>query len=106
MKTKKQRNKLKLTDKENRRAAAGEGGWLLGEVSKTGEEDQKQQTSLGVQWLGLRAPRAGALGSIPHQGTRSHTSQLKIVRATTKAWHSQMSKQNVSLKKDILQVTK
>ena len=35
-------------------------------------------TSLVVQWLGLHAPNAGGLGSIPGQGTRSH------MHATTK----------------------
>ena len=29
-------------------------------------------TSLMVQWLGLRAPNAGDVGSIPGQGTRPH----------------------------------
>ena len=29
-------------------------------------------TSLVVQWIRLRAPNAGGLGSIPGQGTRSH----------------------------------
>ena len=43
-------------------------------------------TSLGVQWLRLRAPNAGGSGSIPGQGTmnRSHRPQLKIPHATTK----------------------
>ncbi|TEA09823.1 hypothetical protein DBR06_SOUSAS29710008, partial [Sousa chinensis] len=44
--------------------------------------------SLVVQWLRLHAPNAGGLGSIPGQGTRSHMQQLKILRATTKTWHS------------------
>ena len=36
-------------------------------------------TSLGVQWLRLRAPSAGGWGSIPGQGTRSrsHMPQLR-----------------------------
>ena len=34
-------------------------------------------TSLIVQWLRLYAPNAGALGSIPDQGTRSHMLQLR-----------------------------
>ena len=34
-------------------------------------------TSLVVQWLRLRAPNSGGLGSIPGQGTRSHMPQLK-----------------------------
>ena len=32
-------------------------------------------TSLVVQWLRLQAPKAGGLGSIPGQGTRSRTPQ-------------------------------
>ena len=42
-------------------------------------------TSLGVQWLRLRAPKAGGTGSIPGQETRSHMLLLKPVMAT----HSQ-----------------
>ena len=34
-------------------------------------------TSLEVQWLRLHAPKAGAPGSIPGQGTRRHMPQLK-----------------------------
>ena len=34
-------------------------------------------TSLVVQWLRLRGPKAEGLGSIPGQGTRSHVSQLR-----------------------------
>ena len=48
-------------------------------------------TSLVVQWLSLRTPNAGDLGSIPGQGTRSrmlqlrvHMLQPKILRATMK----------------------
>ena len=41
-------------------------------------------TSLVVQWLGLRAPNAGVLGSIPGQGTGTHMPQLKTPHATTK----------------------
>ncbi|TEA34432.1 hypothetical protein DBR06_SOUSAS6410081, partial [Sousa chinensis] len=33
--------------------------------------------SLVAQWLKLCAPNAGDLGSIPGQGTRSHTPQLR-----------------------------
>ena len=43
------------------------------------------KTSLGVQWLGLRAPSAGGPGSIPFRGTGSHILQLKILSATIKA---------------------
>ena len=31
------------------------------------------------QWLRLHAPKAGVLGSIPGQGTRSHMPQLRPV---------------------------
>ena len=42
-------------------------------------------TSLVAQWLRLRAPNAGGLGSIPGQGTRSHMhAATKSLRATTK----------------------
>ena len=34
-------------------------------------------TSLVVQWPRLCAPKAGGLGSVPGQGTRSHMLQLK-----------------------------
>ena len=34
-------------------------------------------TSLVVQWLRLQGPNAGGPGSIPGEGTRSHTSRLK-----------------------------
>ena len=36
------------------------------------------RTSLGVQWLRLRTPSTGSLGSIPDQGTRSHMLQLWV----------------------------
>ena len=48
--------------------------------------------SLIVQWLRLRAPKAGGLGSIPVQGTTSHVPQLKILHATAKTQHSQINK--------------
>ena len=57
-------------------------------------------TSLVVQWLRLCAPNAEGPGSTPSQGLRSHVPQLKIphavmkvLRATTKTWHSQINKQ-------------
>ena len=40
-------------------------------------------TSLVAQWLRLRAPNAGGLGSIPGQRTESS-------QATGKGWHSQI----------------
>ena len=39
-------------------------------------------TSLGVEWLRLRASKAGGTGSIPGQETRSHMLLLKPVMAT------------------------
>ena len=54
-------------------------------------------TSLVVQCLRLRAPKAGGLGSIPGQGTRSympqlrvHMPQVKSPHVKTKNWHSQI----------------
>ena len=38
----------------------------------------KSRTSLVVQWLRLCTPKAGAPGSIPAQGTRSHVPQLRV----------------------------
>ena len=58
---------------------------------------QQRGTSLVVWWLRLHAPRAGALGSIPGWGTRSHLPQLrvymgnwKILCTTSKTWCSQI----------------
>ena len=45
-----------------------------------------------VQWLRLHAPTAGAQGSIPGWGTKSHKLQLKIQCAETKTKHSQIKK--------------
>ena len=36
-----------------------------------------EETSLVVQWLRLRAPNAGGLASIPGQGVRACTPQLR-----------------------------
>ena len=36
------------------------------------------RTFLVVQWLKLYAPKAGGLGSIPGQGIKFHTPQLKV----------------------------
>ena len=47
----------------------------------------KSETSLVVQWLGLHAPSAGGLGSIPDQ-------EANIPYAATKTWHSQISSLN------------
>ena len=58
---------------------------------------------LVVQWLRLRAPEAGGLGSIAGQGSGSHMPQkrirmpvpkdprLKIPCAATKTWHSRIN---------------
>ena len=64
-------------------------------------ESKHIRTSLGVQWLRLGVPNARGLGSTPSQGTRSHMPQvsshatskgrLKIARAATKTWHSQIN---------------
>ena len=42
------------------------------ESEKAGLKLRIQRDSLVVQWLRLHASKAGALGSIPGQGTRSH----------------------------------
>ena len=47
---------------------------------------QQRGTSPVIQWLSLRAPNAGGLGSIPGQGTRSH------MHAATKTRRSQINK--------------
>ena len=58
-------------------------------------------TLLVVQWLGVSAPSAGGLGSIPGQETRSHVTQLKshklqqrlkIDRAATRGQCSQVNR--------------
>ena len=49
------------------------------------------RTSLVVQWIRLRTPNAGGLGSIPGHGTGSHMSQLTILYASTKTQHSQIN---------------
>ena len=70
-------------------------------------------TSLVVQWLRLHTPNAGGPGSIPGQGTRSHTHaatknshattkepalpQLKSPPATTKTQHNQNKKKNLNI---------
>ena len=48
-------------------------------------------TSLVAQWLRPQAPNAGGLGSIPGQGTRSHTPLLKVLHATMKTRRSQVN---------------
>ena len=60
---------------------------------------EQYRTSLVVQWLRLHPHNAGALGSSPGQGTRSHMPQLrvhmpqlKIPHAATKTWGGQINK--------------
>ena len=50
-------------------------GGLKNEQVKTG----RAGTSLVVQWLRLHAPKAGGLGSIPDQITRSLMPQVKEI---------------------------
>ena len=47
----------------------------------------KSGTSLLVQWLRLHAPNAGGSGSIPDQGTRSYTPQLRSFMPQLKILH-------------------
>ena len=53
-------------------------------------------TSLVAQWSRLCAPNAGGPGSVPGQGTKSHTRQQKLPHAKTKTWHSQIHFSKVS----------
>ena len=55
------------------------------------------ETSLAVHWLRLCAPNVGRPGSVPGQGTRAHTPQLKILCAATKT-----AQLNKIFKKDVL----
>ncbi|TEA33386.1 hypothetical protein DBR06_SOUSAS8010267, partial [Sousa chinensis] len=49
--------------------------------------------SLVVQWVRLRAPSAGVLGSIPGRGTRSHMHDAtKELHAATKSPHATTKK--------------
>ena len=51
------------------------------------------ETSLMGQWLKIQVPNAGGLGLNSHQGTRSHTPQLKKTpHAATKTLCSQINK--------------
>ena len=61
-------------------------------------EPLNSRPSLMAQRLRLCVPNAGDLGSIPAQGTRSHTAQLKILHAATKTRHGQNFK-NICFKK-------
>ena len=53
-------------------------------VTTTAIKSGDSRTPLVVQGLRLHALSAGGLGSIPGQGTRSHTPQLKMLPAATK----------------------
>ena len=57
---------------------------VLSQMRKMKFKEVKEGTSLVVQWLRLRDPNAGGLGSIPGQGTRSHILRLKILNAATR----------------------
>ena len=46
----------------------------------------------GVPVVKTLCSKAGGLGSIPGQRTRSHMLHLKILCATTRTWHSQINK--------------
>ena len=50
---------------------------LLRDLWALGLQGDSGGTSLMVQWLRLRSPNAGGLGSIPGQGTWSHMLQLR-----------------------------
>ena len=91
---------------EKRREAKGKGEkerytHLNAEFQRIASRDKKAflRTSLVIQELRLSAPKAGAPGSFPGQGTGSHMTQLgvympqlTITHAATKAWCSQINK--------------
>ena len=51
-----------------------------GSSIKLAKQNKKDWIFLVVQWLKLCAPNAGGQGSLPGQGNRSHTPQLKTVQ--------------------------
>ena len=51
---------------------------MVREVGQEGSERAEQETFLVVQGLTLHAPNAGAPGSIPGQGTRSHMPHPRV----------------------------
>ena len=63
-------------------------------LSLKGKEEG--ETSLVVQWLRLCSSNLGGPGSIPGQGTRSRTPQVKNPCAETKTWSVQFSRSVVS----------
>ena len=46
--------------------------------------------SLVVQWLRLHVPNVDGLGSVSGWGTRCHMSQVQVMYATARTWHSQI----------------
>ena len=56
-------------------------------------------TPLVVQGLRLHAPNVGGLGSIPGQGTRSHTPQLRSPHAAKKTQCNQINNKYLFFKK-------
>ena len=56
------------------------------------EVSDGMKVRIGVQWLRLYAPKAGALGSIPGQGSRSYILHLEIPTATSKTQQTQINK--------------
>ena len=56
------------------------------------EVSDGMKVRIGVQWLRLYAPKAGALGSIPGQGSRSYILHLEIPTATSNTQQTQINK--------------
>ena len=76
---------------ENNQADFGTGANAGKEIKQRCEiKSPRGGTSLVVQWLRFRAPNAGALGSIPGQGTttRSHMLQLRVGMPKQKIPHA------------------
>ena len=65
----------------------------MGEGGK--DKEAEVGTSLAAQGLRLHTSKAGGVGLIPGQGTRSYTPQLEILCATTKIWCSQINDVNL-----------
>ena len=59
-------------------------------LSLSAIENSYSRTSLVVQWLRLHAPKVGGSGSIPGQGTRSPTLQLRVCMLQIKIWVPQL----------------
>ena len=89
-------HRLALWVPDKFRTTGNMGWWSQGGEIEGGEHHKRSErkrgrfqdlhpgTSLVVQWLKFRTPNAEGQGSIPGQGTRSHTPQLKIHHATMK----------------------